>query len=248
VNVITAVGFDIDGTLYPPFALYGRLIPFTATHIPLMLAFRKTRAVMHDEPPGDDTFYRKQAAVLAGLLKIDRARAEYIIEENIYKNWTGIFKSIKPYPYVGETLRRLKEAGYKLGALSDFPIREKLVNMKLGGYWDAEVSSEAAGAVKPAAAGFLSLAEKLQTSPENILYVGNSYRFDVEGAAAVGMKTALRVHPFHKNRRFPGLKPDIVFSDYRDLCRTTLEQWPLAACCTSLPGSSKPTNSGTITS
>jgi putative hydrolase of the HAD superfamily len=225
--MVTAVGFDIDGTLYPPLALYGRLIPFTVAHIPLMLAFHKTRAIMHNETVGDESFYRRQAAVLAGLLKIDRARAEYTIEEKIYKNWTGVFKSIKPYPHVGETLRRLKEAGYKLGVLSDFPIKEKLVNMKLDGYWDAEVSSEAAGAVKPSAAGFLSLAEKLQTPPENILYVGNSYRFDVEGAAAVGMKTALRVHPLRKNRRFPGPKPDIVFFDYRDLCQTTLEQWPL---------------------
>jgi putative hydrolase of the HAD superfamily len=227
VSTITAIGFDIDGTLYPPFALYARLIPFGATHISLMLAFGKTRSVMHYEADEAGAFYRKQAAVLAGLLKIDPARAEHIIEEKIYKNWTALFKKIKPYPYVTETLRSLKDAGYKLGALSDFPIREKLVNMKLGGYWDAEVSSEASGAVKPASAGFFALAEKLQTPPENILYVGNSYRFDVKGAAAIGMKTALRIHPLHKNRRFSGVMPDIIFSHYRELCRIISREYRL---------------------
>jgi putative hydrolase of the HAD superfamily len=224
VSKITAVGFDIDGTLYPPVALYGRLVPFTAAHIPLMLAFRKARSVMHDAPGEAGAFYERQAAVLAGLLNIDPARAERIIEEKIYQNWTGLFKRVKPYPYVAETLRALKDAGYKIGALSDFPIREKLFNMKLGGYWDAEVSAEVSGAVKPAAAGFIALAEKLQTPPENILYVGNSYRFDVEGAAAVGMKTALRTHPLRKNRRFSGVRPDIIFTNYRDLCRTILDE------------------------
>lgn len=217
MNAITAIGFDIDGTLYPPLALYGRLVPFTAAHIPLMLAFRKTRAVMHDEPACEGAFYGKQAAVLAGFLNIDASSAEHIIEEKIYRNWAEIFKRVRSYPHVAETLRTFKDAGYKLGVLSDFPIREKLVNMRLDGYWDAQISSEETGAVKPHNSGFLALAKKLETPPENILYVGNSYRFDVEGAAAVGMKTALRVHPLCKPRRFSGVRPDIVFSHYREL-------------------------------
>jgi putative hydrolase of the HAD superfamily len=227
VSAITAIGFDIDGTLYPPTALYWRLVPFTAAHIPLMLAFQKTRVIMHGESGEAGTFYRKQAEVLAGLLKIDPVSAEHIIEEKIYRNWNGLFKVIKPFPYVAETLLRLKDAGYKLGALSDFPVREKLVNMKLNGCWDAEISSEEAGALKPAAAGFFALAEKLQMPPENILYVGNSYRFDVEGAAAAGMKTALRIPSPHRNRRFSGVKPDIIFSSYRDLCRIIFDEYRL---------------------
>jgi putative hydrolase of the HAD superfamily len=228
LNTITAIGFDIDGTLYPPFALYRRLIPFTAAHIPLMLAFQKTRIIMHREPEaaGEKGFYRKQAAVLAGLLRIDAARAEDIIEEKIYRHWTTLFKRITPYPEAAETLRVLHEAGYKLGALSDFPIREKLVNMRLDGFWDAEVSSEEAGALKPHTAGFLALAEQLKTPPQQILYVGNSYHFDVVGAAAAGMRTALRVHPLRKNRRFPGTRPDIVFSHYRALREELLSTCP----------------------
>jgi putative hydrolase of the HAD superfamily len=222
VNTITAIGFDIDGTLYPPLALYGRLIPFTAAHLPLMLAFRKTRAVMHNEPVPEGAFYERQAAVLAGFLNIDALCAECIIEENIYRKWTEIFKRINPYPCVAETLHAFKDSGYKLGVLSDFPIREKLVNMGLDGYWDAEVSSEETGAVKPHRSGFLALAEKLRTPPENILYVGNSYRFDAEGAAAAGMKTALRVHPLCASRRFSGIRPDIVFSHYGELRQAVL--------------------------
>jgi putative hydrolase of the HAD superfamily len=220
--MITAIGFDIDGTLYPPLALYGRLLPFTAAHLPLMLAFQKTRAVMHDEPVPEGAFYERQAAVLAGFLGIAPAHAERIIEEKIYRNWTEIFKRIRPYPHVAETVTAFKDAGYKLGVLSDFPIREKLANMGLSGCWDAEVSSEETGAVKPCRSGFLALADKLSVPPENILYVGNSYRFDVEGAAATGMKTALRVHPLRKTRRFPGVRPDIVFSHYDELRRAVL--------------------------
>jgi putative hydrolase of the HAD superfamily len=222
MNTITAIGFDIDGTLYPPLALYGRLVPFTAAHLPLMLAFRKTRAVMHREPVRAGAFYERQAAVLAGFLKSDTASAGHLIEEKIYRQWTEIFKRIKPYPCAAETIRAFKNAGYKLGVLSDFPIREKLVNMRLDGYWDAQISSEETGAVKPAVSGFLALAAKLETPPENILYVGNSYRFDVEGAAAAGMKTALRVHPLRISRQFSGIRPDIVFSHYRELREAVL--------------------------
>jgi putative hydrolase of the HAD superfamily len=228
---ITAIGFDIDGTLYPPFALYGRLIPFTAFNLPLMTAFQKTRKVLHAEAAAamdfgldypikvskEGGFYKKQAALLAKFQKKFKYSAKDDIEMLIYEDWTWLFRKIKPYPHVFETITALKYSGYKLGILSDFPVREKLIHMGLGAFWDASLSSEEVGALKPHPIGFLALAEALGTPPEKILYVGNSYQFDVCGAAAAGMKTALRVNPLQRRKRFSPVQPDLLFSDYREL-------------------------------
>jgi putative hydrolase of the HAD superfamily len=88
--------------------------------------------------------------------------------------------------------------------------------------WDAELCSEAAGALKPASAGFNALAAGLGVPADQILYVGNSYRFDVLGAAAAGMKTALRVNRIPQTRRFTPVQPDILFTNYPDL-RTAID-------------------------
>jgi putative hydrolase of the HAD superfamily len=232
---ITAAGFDIDGTLYPPFALYGRLIPFTALHLPLMLAFKKTRDILHaraaaeiggggvkDRGEYGGEFYRTQARLLADFLHTSEEHAASLIENQIYRDWTARFKNIRPYPYAAETVSALKTAGFKLGILSDFPIREKLIHLGLAGFWDTELCAETEGALKPSGRGFLALARALDTPPQQILYVGNSYHFDIEGAAAAGMKTALRASSWQKKRRFSTVQPDIVFSDYRELKRILL--------------------------
>jgi putative hydrolase of the HAD superfamily len=55
---INAVAFDIDGTLYPNYRLYSRLLPFILTNPRLMRDFGKARKILHHiewggkSPPG----------------------------------------------------------------------------------------------------------------------------------------------------------------------------------------------------
>jgi len=85
------------------------------------------------------------------------------------------------------------------------------------------MGSEETGALKPSPVPFLALADALGVSPDRMLYVGNSVSSDVQGASAVGMKTACVVHPLALTAgyRIPGA--DISFSSYRKLTRNVLK-------------------------
>lgn len=220
--VIEAVGFDLDGTLYPNYRLNLRLFPFLLRDTRLLIAFGKARDRIRAEwetgtglPPGMD-FYDYQAELTAKMLRATTESVKERIERLIYRGWEPHFKKIKLFPYVVETLNALRGAGLKLGMLSDFPPEIKLKNLGIDGFWDTAFSSEQTAALKPAPRPFLALAQALNTPPEKILYVGNSIRYDVVGAKRAGMYTALvsgRKAPGRPDSALPGF----TFYDYRQL-------------------------------
>jgi putative hydrolase of the HAD superfamily len=226
-DVFDAVGFDLDGTLYPNYRLNIRLTPFMLRELPLFIALGKAREVLHGKkgPPlrfssgdGGEEFYNFQARLMAPLLKADPAAVREKIERLIYRGWEPLFKNIAPFSGVRECLADIRAGGRKLGVLSDFPPEKKLENMGLGGLWDAVLCSELTGSLKPAALPFIELARRLGCPPERILYVGNSRRYDIRGAKGAGMKTALISWPFKRGCR----EADFIFSDYRKLAQFVL--------------------------
>jgi putative hydrolase of the HAD superfamily len=215
------VAFDLDGTLYPNYRFYIPLIPFIVKERRLLLALGKARDILRAGAPapqvGDmGSFYDIQARLMGEILNTDWKTVKERTERLIYRGWEPLFKKIKPYPQVKETLRILKEEGLKLGLLSDFPPELKLENLKLHGFWDTALCSECIGALKPAPAPFLELVKKLEIPAERLLYVGNSVKYDIIGAKRTGIKAALVSSPFRKNRRCNG-NADFIFSDYRQL-------------------------------
>jgi len=219
---ISAVAFDLDGTLYPNYSLNLRLLPFLVRHWKFVLAFGRARDVIRRElaaqaasaPPSGFDFYERQAQLVAAQLKEQKEEIRERIDRLIYRGWEPFFLKIKPFPHVREVLGELKAAGMKLGLLSDFPPAVKLEYLGLSDCWDTALCTESIGALKPAARPFEELAKALACRPEQILYVGNSRRYDVEGAKRAGMKAAFL------NRRFPvitGIKADFTFRNYRQL-------------------------------
>jgi putative hydrolase of the HAD superfamily len=55
---------------------------------------------------------------------------------------------------------------------------------------DAVVVCEEAGVLKPDPGAFAHATEKAGVDPDEVLYVGDSYRSDVEGAQSVGWRVA----------------------------------------------------------
>ncbi|MDR2841765.1 MAG: HAD family hydrolase [Spirochaetaceae bacterium] len=217
-----AIAFDLDGTLYPNWRFYLRLMPQVITHLPLLTAFRKARSILH-RTTETGNFYRRQAEICAKYLNIDSEAAFQKIESHIYNFWPLQFKSIKLYPRVRETMQLFKDNNLKLGVLSDFKLKDKLEYLKLNGIFDAELCSEQIGVLKPNSVPFNKLAQELQTDPKRILYVGNSVKFDIFGAKNAGFGgTALIYRGIFKNRRSFQVS-DLCFSDYRQLQRFVLE-------------------------
>jgi putative hydrolase of the HAD superfamily len=217
---IEGVAFDLDGTLYPNYRFYIRLIPFILREYRLLWAMGKARNRLRagaagDEPPGDG-FYDRQARIMAAALGQTPEAVKARTEKLIYRGWEPLFRKVRLYPHVRETLDLLRRGGLKLGLLSDFPPEIKLEHLGLGAQWDALLCSEATGRLKPDPASFLALAEALALPPEKVLYVGNSVSYDIIGAKKAGMPAALVSSRLRAKRRFTG-GADFVFSDYRQL-------------------------------
>lgn len=210
-----AVAFDLDGTLYPNYSLYIRLIPFIIKEHRLLRAMGKARDALRSAAQ-EGRFYDLQARIMAEILKQDPQSVKDRTERLIYRGWEPIFKTVKTFPGVRETLSDFKNAGLPLGLLSDFPPERKLEYLGLTDMWDAVLCSEVVGSLKPHRSSFLTLARSLRTEPERILYVGNSVEYDVRGAKGVGMRTAL-ITLWPRKRRSKNAEADFIFSDYRQL-------------------------------
>ncbi|MDR3302811.1 MAG: HAD family hydrolase [Treponema sp.] len=221
-----AVAFDLDGTLYPNYRFFYRLIPFVLRDWPLLLAFAKAREALHAEatPPNATPnpaadFYEAQAALMAKLLGQELRLVKEKTERLIYRGWEPLFKRVALHPQVKETLAAFRDAGLKLGILSDFPLERKLNYLGLDGIWDAVICSEETGRLKPDLVPFRELERQLAVPASRILYVGNSVRYDIAGAKQAGMKAALIASR-------PKGRADFTFSAYLDLKNYVLQAPP----------------------
>ena len=215
-NAVKAVALEIDGTLYANWRLYVRIVPYVLKNMSFFLKYAKVRSVLHRTAPLGD-FYEYQARLLALEMKIDNESAKQKITKIVYEGLAPYLKKVKPYSHIKETFLALKEAGYKLAILSDFPPSQK------GDIWGTEhlfdviCGSEALGALKPSKYTFGILAAKLEVKPTEVLYVGNSISADVKGAAAAGMKTAYLMPFWRRLFNKPLPEADISYKNYRQL-------------------------------
>jgi putative hydrolase of the HAD superfamily len=139
----------------------------------------------------------------------------------VYRGWEPYFKKVKLYDGAVQAIEAFRAAGLKIGLLSDFPPETKLKNLGIESCWDTVLCTEVLGTLKPHPDSFIKLAQALDTEPQEILYVGNSYKYDGIGAKRAGMKAAI----IDRSLRLSGLfssgknrcQVDFVFRDYRQL-------------------------------
>jgi putative hydrolase of the HAD superfamily len=156
------------------------------------------------------------AKILGGESRLTDIRQK--MDRLIYRYWEDQFSKIGLFPYVRETLGAFRQAGLKLGLLSDFPPVRKIALLGLEGSFDVLLSTEETGRLKPSVIPFAKLARAMALNPAEILYVGNSYRYDVAGAKAAGMRSALIKRGILSTGYCPGTEgADFVFRDYRQL-------------------------------
>jgi putative hydrolase of the HAD superfamily len=226
---IDGVAFDLDGTLYPNYRFYIRLIPFVLKEFLLLGALGRARRILRrDSALKNSTesrvesdkqvigsFYERQSCLMGKILKRDPREIQEKTERLIYRGWEPLFKGLKLFPLVKETLQNLHNEGLKLGLLSDFHPEKKLEYLGLSVLWDTVLCSETFGFLKPDPAPFLELASRMEVRPERLLYVGNSITCDIEGAKNAGLQAALICSPRPKKH----YRGDVafVFSNYRQL-------------------------------
>ncbi|MDC7239014.1 MAG: HAD family hydrolase [Spirochaetales bacterium] len=210
---IKAVAFDIDGTLYPNRRMMFHSIPFLLSHFTLVKEFNEARKDLR-ELEDVSHFRQAQAELFAKRMNISLDEAVEIIEKVFYTKWELIFKRVRPFIGLQRELENLKARGLKLGVMSDFPVGKKLEYFAVDGHWDVTMSSEETGYLKPHIRPFEVLAEKLGCRPEEVIYVGNSYKYDMVGASAAGMKT---VYVNWKGKKIP--EADLTITNFRHFSR-----------------------------
>lgn len=222
LNDVKVIAFDIDGTLYPDIRFIVRIAFHFIRHLKFFINFTKVRKALRRCAPLPDLF-RYQAILLSERLHCTTPEAEKYLNDIVYDVYPDVFKKVKPYKDVELTFKKLKEAGYKVAILSDFPPEQKGELWGLLPYCDGVFSAERIGALKPSKYTFGIMAKELKVPLENILYVGNNVKCDVKGPKNAGMKACYILPWWRKLLHLPLKEADICFKNYRQFMEIVLK-------------------------
>ncbi len=193
VNGIKVVAFDIDGTLYKKSQTHKYLFLAALPHPVLSLRYNSMRGKMRKA----DGYEVKAPLTLkefrakeAKLLNIT-GDYEALYDRCFFNPWDKYSRSLTPFDGVKEGLSALKERGYTLAALSDFPLGRKLEYLGLASYFDYAAATEDSGYLKPNGTPFQVMLDALSVPAERVLYVGDSYEKDIIGAKKMNMRAML---------------------------------------------------------
>lgn len=191
-----AIAFDLDNTLWDvePVLLRAeaRLFAWLEAHCPRITArvsledMRRAReALARREPHNAHDFTYLRTAALAGHAR------EHGYDEAIAQRAFEVFLAarceVDVFPDVLAGLTRLQRR-YPLGSLSNG--NADLARIGLEHVFAVSLNARQIGAAKPARRCFERLAQELQVTPGELLYVGDDPVLDVEAARAAGLRSA----------------------------------------------------------
>ncbi len=123
-------------------------------------------------------------------LHVDRETIDRGVDELM----RATLETAEPRPGAIETVKTLREAGLQLGIISNAIHHEflewALDRFEMSEDFDLVLSSAKAGFYKSRVELYQHAISEIDAPAHAILHVGDSYRFDVAGAAAAGMRTA----------------------------------------------------------
>ncbi len=198
-----AICFDIDGTLYPASVMKRRLFSIWLAHPLLSIrynrarkAFRLCQASFRQKIP----FRWREAMVIQNesgeepqrpFSRLEYSKTFEKVQKRIYAPMQRLYRSTRPFDGVRGTFERIRKGNLKIGVFTDFPLFNKLQSMGISDLVDFSASSDDIGFLKPDTHCFEYLLYNLKMEPKDVLYVGDSYRKDIEGASKVGMDAVL---------------------------------------------------------
>lgn len=131
------------------------------------------------------------------------------------------FPGVVPFEDTHDVLTDLKEAGYKIGLVTNSyqPMWMRDVELRkydLIDYFDARITSGDTGFIKPHPAIYWRMLGLLNLMPEEAVFVGDRPDQDIKGAHSVGMPNVL-MSPAHLNRELNGVRPDYTIRQLSEL-------------------------------
>jgi putative hydrolase of the HAD superfamily len=173
------VAFDLDGTISDWEAAIRALVP---DHAEALLAVIEGRHPRQDGWPVDGAHY--QLFVDGEAIWADVVGAEQAQEEA--EAFMAGFRAVA-FPEVAAVLARLRDT-HRLALVTNSPrAHAALEHMGLAGLFD-DVVEIPPDLRKPRPEGFWHAADLLGVEPGDLVYVGDSYRCDVQGGLAAGVR------------------------------------------------------------
>ena len=197
---VRAVLFDVDGTLYSQAPVRAAMAlelaastvlrpAATFEAIRVLKSFRRTREQLRDAHDSRQTLDDRQYEACAAKLGVPADTVRRIVDEWIIR---------RPLKHLSRARRRdvtscldaLAGSQVRIGALSDYPVDDKLRALGIDKYFSLRLctTDRAINAFKPDPRGFLYACEQWGISPEEVLYVGDRPEVDGVGAAAAGTR------------------------------------------------------------
>ena len=209
-NGYKAIFFDLDGTLRHSVPLAADVFTAKARKLGLEVSDEIERATgrwehfywassaelredaisyEHDE----DAFWgnyterrlRSLGATPAQIQELLPTIRTYMRDEYHHNDWVP--------PELHQVLPALRDAGFKLGVLSNrrAPFVEQMEKLKLDSYFNFIQAAGEVGTWKPNPKVFTPMLEHFDVKPAESIYIGDNYYADVVGARAAGMEPVL---------------------------------------------------------
>lgn len=149
-------------------------------------------------------------------------------KQNFYKEVVVRAHQLLPehvafYPHVISVLNKLKEAGKKLGLVTNSDrlfINHAFEEFSLNALFDVVVTADDIQTTKPNPEGILKASQILNALPDQTLFVGDMAT-DVAAAKAAGVSVVLFIPhenlKFYKERELLESKPNYIIHDFNEL-------------------------------
>jgi len=199
-----AVIFDLFGTLVDDFVSSVGPMPvelagaLEVPREPFLQVWRETSAMRTD-----GTFQTVEASLQHVCDAIGARVGAEQMTKAVNLRLDQIRRSLAPKPDAIKTIERLKEAGYKIGLLSNCSIEIPILWPKtpFAALVDAAVFSSRERLKKPDPRIYHLACARLGVAPESCLYIADGENYELTTAAKIGLRPILIRNPKSQSRR-----------------------------------------------
>lgn len=224
-DVPSVVMFDTDNTLYNTDAAHEKATAAAeqkackllgATTQEFRGAFTEARSRVKGQL-GTTASSHSRLLYFQSTIEILGMRSQLLMTLDIEQTyWRAFLNASVLYPDVRDFILDLRGAGIRTAVITDLTARiqfRKLIYFGLDEVFDFVVTSEEAGADKPARAPFEIALRKLGEAPERCWMIGDNIDTDIEGARAFNITAVQKRHA----GAVPYANADGAFSEFREI-------------------------------
>jgi putative hydrolase of the HAD superfamily len=154
-----------------------------------------------------------------------------IPSDGIYEQACRIYASeklrfITPYPGVRETLTAIRARGYAMAVVTDAEHTDatlRLGKCGLDTFFDCMVTYDKVGVKKPAPDPFLAALDAVHARPDEVLFIGDSPRRDIEPCKKLGIRTVYARYGDRFSKTRDVIEADFVIDRMNELLRIVEE-------------------------